>query len=155
MELPNEYREYLNTHISRVESVSSKFSGLDERLDYQNIILTEMLNTMSRALGGGKPDFLQQQQRILPPYNLQKILLDTATTDKEISIPGDYLAFYTDGSMSGIAFKVDDPTHDSINILEFSYYIGHFEKIYLTWTAQASKYLRVFVGRGEQYRYWG
>ena len=153
LQIPTDYLENLKKLGSG--RAFDKYTGIDERLDYQNIVMTDLVNMLKRVFGGGMPNRLQQQQQILPPYNLTKLLLDTATTDKEIKIPGDYLAFYTDGSYLGIGYKIDDSTHDAISALEYGYYVGHFEAVYVTWTAQAGKYLRVFVGRGEQYRYWG
>ena len=87
-----------------------------------------------------------------PTYNVRKQLLDTATTDQEIEIEGDYVSFYTDGTFTGITYKIDGTTGDAIETGEFNPYLGHFRKVYITWTAQSGKYLRVFVGRGEQYR---
>ena len=90
--------------------------------------------------------------QVLPTYNVRKLLLDTATTDQEMEFEGDYVSFYTDGTFTGITYKVDGMTGDAIETGEFNPYLGHFKRLYVTWTAQSAKYLRVFVGRGEQYR---
>ena len=155
-ELPPEYAEYLSKHVSPLEKTAEKLSGMDERLDYVVKLLTAMLELQAKAFGI-KPSIsgLPPSYQSLPTYNVRKMLLDTATTDQELEMDGDYIALYTDGSYAGITYKIHESNADPISAGEFNYYYGQFRKIYLSWTAQAGKYLRVFVGRGEQYRYKG
>lgn len=88
----------------------------------------------------------------LPPYNVVTIPLDNAQTTgspKEVRIPGDRLTFYTNGDMAGIQFALDY-NNDWIPAGEFGnpfFYPAKFKTFFLAWTAQAGKYLRVFVGR--------
>ena len=88
-----------------------------------------------------------------PPYNVRKFELDTAKTKddpQEVNLPGDALTFHTDGTLDGIWFAMDSPTNDWIPIGEFGNpyaYPAIFQRFYLSWSAQASKYLRVHIGR--------
>ena len=49
--LPPEYRQYLEQNLSVVERLSSALSGMDERLDYANMLLSRILE----RLGGAPP----------------------------------------------------------------------------------------------------
>jgi hypothetical protein len=46
--MPQEYQDYLNENLNVAERVTQAFSALDERVDYTNYLLTELL----KALGG-------------------------------------------------------------------------------------------------------
>ena len=48
--LPTEYREYLQANLNLVERFTGALSGLDERIDYTNILLTRLIE-----LQGGAP----------------------------------------------------------------------------------------------------
>ena len=50
MTLPPEYRQYLEQNLSALEQFAQAFSGLDERIDYTNILLTKLVE-----LQGGIP----------------------------------------------------------------------------------------------------
>jgi len=49
MPLPEEYTLYLKANLTALERFAALFSGLDERLDYTNMLLTKILE----AQGGG------------------------------------------------------------------------------------------------------
>ena len=89
----------------------------------------------------------------MPPYNVRKFELDTAkpTSDpQEMDLPGDTLTFYSDGDYKGIQYAIDSPTNDWITVGEFGnpyQYPAQFQKVYLSWTQQVGKYLRVHIGR--------
>jgi len=89
----------------------------------------------------------------LPPYNVRKFELDTAKTTsapQELDLPGDALTFYTDGDYDGIQYALDSPTNDWITVGEFGNpyaYPAKFQKVYISWTQQVGKYLRIHVGR--------
>ncbi len=82
----------------------------------------------------------------LSPYRIYTFLLDSARNDEEVNRKGDYLAFSTDGDMSGISVKIGDRNFESISLLNFNNLSGAFERFYLTNTAQSGKTLKVFVG---------
>lgn len=84
---------------------------------------------------------------MLPAYNVRVEPLDTAQTEKEIQLPGSYLEFATDGSLTGISFHL--PGGDDIPVDRFKKhrFPDGFDKFYVTWTAQSGKSLWIFVGR--------
>jgi len=43
MALPSEYAAYLKANLNLVERITQAFSGLDERIDYTNILLTRLV----------------------------------------------------------------------------------------------------------------
>lgn len=51
-ELPEEYKAYLKENINLTERMTQVFSGLDERIDYTNILLTKLIELQ----GGTPPD---------------------------------------------------------------------------------------------------
>ena len=152
---PATYEEYLNeirAKVNLVERMMDSASGLDERLDISNRLLIETVKLLSEGLKLQLPS-VPRAFPGLPPYSVRKFELDVAKTKdnpEEVQLPGDALTFYTNGSYSGIEFALDSPTNDWIPVIEFGNpyrYPAVFKKIYLSWTAQADKYLRVHVGR--------
>ena len=54
--LPTEYREYLERNLNIWERATAFLSGIDERIDYTNILLTRLVNLASRVqIPGGAP----------------------------------------------------------------------------------------------------
>lgn len=88
----------------------------------------------------------------LPPYNIRAIPLDTAQTDLRVSFPGNSLSVSTDGSLSGITITFDSIVSDAIPLARFKdfyFYPIAFSDIYVTFTAQSSKTLYLFIGRDQ------
>lgn len=89
----------------------------------------------------------------MPPYNVVKLLLDTARPPnnlEEINLPGDTMTFYTDGTLEGVFIRFDSPTNDPVPIAEFGnpyHYWANFQKFYVQSTSQPGRYLRIHVGR--------
>jgi len=85
----------------------------------------------------------------MPPYNVRAIPMDTALTNAEIELPGTSLTVNTDGSLTGVTIRIDSATYDAIPLDRFkNFYLYPFEKLYLTFTAQAGKTLYLLIGRG-------
>lgn len=83
------------------------------------------------------------------PYNVVKEPLDTAQTDKRYQIPGTYLEFATDGSLTGISVRVGSKVADAIPLdrLKTHEFPAGFKEFYVTWTAQTGKKLYISTGR--------
>jgi hypothetical protein len=81
-------------------------------------------------------------------YDIISFPLDTATTDKEWPGEGYFLYAWTNGSLDGISVRPNSKANCSIPFEQFGYEsaVG-FDRIWLTWTAQAGKTLYIFVGR--------
>lgn len=47
MVLPVEYKEFLKQNLNLVERITAAFSGVDERIDYTNLLLTRMLEVLT------------------------------------------------------------------------------------------------------------
>lgn len=73
MALPPEYEEYLKRNLNAIERFTAVFSGLDERIDYTNILLTKLIE-----LQGGAPT---------EPTLLVTALNSLITTLKQLAIP--------------------------------------------------------------------
>lgn len=144
------YLKELKDKLSFLESVSDRASGLDERLDITNKLLFSMVDILREGM---KLQLAPTPSSALPPYNVHKIDLSIAATADDphkVELPGNMITFYSSGNYTGIEMAVDDPSNDWLPINElanpFSYPSG-FKKVYLTWTAQVDRYLRIFVGR--------
>ena len=81
-------------------------------------------------------------------FDILTFALDTAQTDKEWAIDGYFLYAWTDGTLDGISVKPNSKEFPAIPLEEFGYEsaVG-FDRIWLTWGAQAGKTLYLFVGR--------
>lgn len=81
-------------------------------------------------------------------YDLLTFSMASAQTDKEQLIDGYFLYAWTDGTLDGISVKPNSKAHPSIPLEEFGYEsaVG-FDRLWLTWGAQAGKTLYLFVGR--------
>lgn len=82
-------------------------------------------------------------------YNVVKQPLDTAETDKRYRIPGTYLEFATDGSLTGILIRIGSKLADSkpIDLYKSHKLPAKFKEFYVTWPAQSGKTLYIFIGR--------
>lgn len=83
------------------------------------------------------------------PYKTHTVSdMSTAAADSEISIEGDYLACWTNGSYAGIGVRFNHPNNSIIYFSQFNpIRLMPFWKLYLTYTAQANKSLCLFIGR--------
>ncbi len=57
MPLPPEYEQYLRANLNLIERATAVFSGLDERIDYTNILLTKLLQTQG-GIAPTQPDWV-------------------------------------------------------------------------------------------------
>ncbi len=117
------------------------------------------INESLRALASGQmlsPQQLQQFGVVSPtptpsevPYDDISIKLDTTTTDYELpGVFGDFLDAWTDGDLTGIAVKFNSLANKPLYLSRrHTIYGFKFNKLYLTWTAQAGKTLDLFIGR--------
>jgi len=109
----------------------------------QVILLDELTGRVAEFFDGVKGKVIDG-----PPYNVMEIPMDTAVTDKELDIPGIGLVANTDGTLSGVSIKFDSVAYAAIPLIMFKnprFY--PFERIYVTFTAQAGKTLYLLVGR--------
>lgn len=147
-----EYLEQLKENLNWFERTLTGLSGTDERLDMLARLQIEQLRVLEAGLNIQLPKPTEPFPGI-PHYNVRKLALDTAKTTsdpEEVQLPGDVITFYTDGTLTGIQFALDNPSNDWIPVAEFGNpyrYPAKFKKIYLAWTAQSGKYLRIHVGR--------
>jgi len=153
--VPKDYQEYISQveeKVNLLEQLSAGASGLDERIDVSNKLLLETV----RLLGAGLKIQLPAPTPPFPgivPYNVRRFELDTVRTissPEEVQVPGDILTFYTNGTLYGLQLALDSPSNDWVPISEFGnpyHYPAKFQKFYLAWTAQSTKYLRVHIGR--------
>lgn len=145
-----EYLDNIRKNRNILAAALDSLTTTDERLDaiahlilQQNILLEAGLTIQAPPLSSVG----------IPPYSVRKLDLTVARTisnPEELILPGDDLTFYTDGDFNGISFALDLPTNDWVPISEFGNpyrYTSGFQKIYLIWTAQPGKYLRIHCGR--------
>lgn len=152
---PESYEEYLKKvkeNLNLIERLTGSASGLDERIDITNQLLIQMTGLLSESLILQMPKLEPEPPAvILPPYNVIKLLLDTARASPggEIQLPGDTITAYTDGSLSDIYLRINLPTNDAIPISEFNpyHYPATFDRFWIETPAQSGKYLRLHVGR--------
>jgi len=151
MAVPETYEEYLaelDKNLSRFERWVDKATGTDERLDISNRLLIENLKLLREGLKVQLPPPMFPE---LPHYNVLKFLLDTARTSlgEEVSMPGDTITAFTDGTLTGIYIRLDSPTADAIPLNEFNPYrlTTGWTKFWLETTSQSGKYLRLHIGR--------
>lgn len=81
-------------------------------------------------------------------YNVLAQPLDTATTDKEFQLPGAFLEFATDGTLSGVSVRIGLKVADSIplNLFKQHRVPAGFAGFFVTWTAQSGKTLWIYTG---------
>lgn len=64
MVLPEEYKQYLEQHISRLEALGDKFTGTDERIDY---VVTQLKRleqlSLSHSPAGGNGNYHGEKNR--------------------------------------------------------------------------------------------
>lgn len=81
-------------------------------------------------------------------YDIYDISLAAAATDHELPITGYFVYAWTDGTLDGISIKPNSKEFKSIPLEQQGYEsaVG-FDRLWLTWTAQAGKTLHLFIGR--------
>ncbi len=140
-----EYKRYIDEKLNWLERTTDKVTSLDQRVDTSNLLLMEILKNTSVGVEIQLPTGF-------PSYNIRKYELDTVRTSpgQEVSIPGDIITAFTDGTLVGTYVRFDEPTNDAIPLSEFNpyYYPATFKKFFLETTAQPGKYLRLHIGRG-------
>ena len=145
-----EYLAQVRQQLNLLERASAGATGIDERQDITNKLLIHLVNLQAEGIRLRLPE---PSKIGIPPYNVRQFLLDTAQPiddPEEVLLTGDMLTFYTDGTLHEVWLALDSPVNDWIPIAEFGNpyrYPAMFQKFYLSWTAQAGKYLRVHVGR--------
>lgn len=104
------------------------------------------------ATGRGLPD-QEKAQKLLQGDERsawqRTFAMDTAETDKEILVDGDFIHAWTDGVLDGVYIKPNNKSIDH-NIYYFKRRNPikmQFQKFFLTYTAQAGKTLDIMVGR--------
>lgn len=115
-------------------------SGVDDVVE-QLIQLTDLeLDEVKRRFWGPSPGYRD--------YDIFSFPMDAAVTDKEWPVEGYFLFSWTDGSLNGIQVRPNSKAHGAIPLekMGFESSVG-FDRIWLTWTAQAGKTLYIFVGR--------
>lgn len=82
------------------------------------------------------------------PYVIKEYPLDTARTDEEIKVEGDFILAYTDGDMTGCKVRLYNTNNDQIPLQAYNgVKVLRFFRFYLTTTAQAGKTLTLFIGK--------
>ena len=139
------YEEYLAAHKRETTNWSKVVPTLDERLDYLNIQIGELVAIQRQLVIPKRPPSI----RTIPHYNVRVYPLDSARTNEEIQISGDHIAAWTNGTLIGCTIKPDAPSEDAIPLDKFNpiAYPTRFARFYLTTTAQIAKTLYLFIGR--------
>jgi len=141
------YLEELGQKLNALEILTDKATGIDDRLDILAHLQIEQLRLL-------KSSILAQPNLItgIPPYNTRRFSLDTARPEPgdEVSIPGNSIIAYTNGTLEDIYIRLDNPTRDAVHLYEFNpyYHSLGFGQFYLETTTQPGKYLRLLVLRG-------
>ena len=153
--LPETYEEFLRVRapLSAAENWKTVVATIDEILGFQVYQNDQIITLLQKLVPGTAPyvtTFPEIQSGLgVPLYTVRTLPLDTARTDEEVSISGDLLAAWTDGTLIGCSINIDSATADDIpldKVNSINYPKG-WEKLYLTTTAQTGKTLYVFIGR--------
>lgn len=141
------YERYKGESINTLEKLGDALTGFDERQDYTNKLLMQILIAQ-----GVQPLPPGEEPQIWPPPSyprVQRFPLDTARAapGELVPLPGNVIAAYTDGSYEGLFVRIEDQGSDAIPLSEINpyYHPGPFSQFYLETTAQAGKYLRLVV----------
>ena len=141
------YEKYKGESINTIEKLGDALTGLDERQDYTNKLLMQILIAQ-----GVQPLPPGEEPQIWPPPSyprVQRFPLDTARAapGEPVLLPGNVIAAYTDGSYEGIFVRIEDQGNDAIPLSEINpyYHPGPFSQFYLETTQQTGKYLRLVV----------
>ena len=141
------YERFKGERISTLEKLGDALTGLDERQDYTNKLLMQMLIAQ-----GVQPLLPGVEPTIMPPPSYPRVktfALDTARAapGELVQLPGNVIAAYTDGSYEGSFIRIENQGNDAIPLAEVNpyYHPGPFTQFYLETTAQTGKYLRLVV----------
>ena len=148
------YRQYIRDNFNWVEKANSVISPSTDLLDINNRYLIKLIQTMEGLQTGGTTDEVVLPDTPEPEFGYQVKWFDLNTAKpaedpEEIKVPGNSIAIYTDGDLGLVQYAIDDKTAGWIMAGEMGNPLvckRKFNRIYLSWTAQPNKYMRVYIG---------
>jgi len=147
----DQYLAELHRNLSWLEHLSDSCSGLDERIDVANKLLLQINRLLKEGL---QVEFPEKPPSPPVSYSLYSILtysLDVArpSPGEEVTMTGNTLTAFTDGTLEGVYVRLGYPTRDAIPLNEFNpcRLTTGWEAFWLETPAQPGKYLRLYIGR--------